>query len=185
MPIPGRYSRALFWFRRDLHDYDNAGLCHALESSREVFCAFIFDREILDELPSNADRRVEFIWGSIGELRTALEKLGGSLIVLRARSSEAVPRLAAELKMNAVFANDDYEPLAIARDRLIHAPWAMTARAEGVGVCHRQELPRGGCRPRQRARKNAAVVQSSKRMKSSREARGDRHIIQPRADLPW
>ena len=143
MPIPGRYSRALFWFRRDLHDYDNAGLCHALESSREVFCAFIFDREILDELPSNADRRVEFIWGSIGELRTALEKLGGSLIVLRARSSEAVPRLAAELKMNAVFANDDYEPLAIARDRLIHAPWAMTrASRRSRGVSSARVTPR-------------------------------------------
>jgi Deoxyribodipyrimidine photolyase len=96
------------------------GLGHALESWREVSCAFIFDREILDELPSRPDRRVEFIWESIGGPRTALEKLGGSLIVLHARSSEAVPRLAAELKVNAVFTNDDYEPLASAHERALH-----------------------------------------------------------------
>jgi deoxyribodipyrimidine photo-lyase len=119
MPIPGRHVRALFCFRRDLRDYDNAGLCRALESSRKVFCAFIFDRENLDELPSSADRRVEIIWESIDELRTVLENLGDGLMVRHARSSEAIPRLAAELKVNAVFANDDYEPLAIARDRRV------------------------------------------------------------------
>jgi deoxyribodipyrimidine photo-lyase len=107
MPIPGRYDRALFWFRRDLRDYDSAGLCHALKSSRKVFCAFIFDREILDELPYSADRRVEIIWESINQLRIALENLGASLIVRRARSSGAIPRLAAELKVSAVFASDE------------------------------------------------------------------------------
>ena len=34
-----------FWFRRDLRDYDNASLCHALKSARKVFRAFIFDRD--------------------------------------------------------------------------------------------------------------------------------------------
>jgi deoxyribodipyrimidine photo-lyase len=107
MPIPGRYHRVFFWFRRDLRDCDNASLCHALKSSRKVFRAFIFDREILDELPSSTDRRVEFIWESISELRTALENLGGSLVVRHARSSEAIPWPAAKLKVNAVFASDD------------------------------------------------------------------------------
>lgn len=64
MPIPGSCDRALFWFRRELRDYDNTSLYHALKSSRKVFCASIFDRKILDELPSSADRRVEFNWKS-------------------------------------------------------------------------------------------------------------------------
>ena len=63
------YARALVWFRRDLRDYDHAALYHALQSAREVLCAFVFDREILDQLPDRADRRVEFIHASVGELQ--------------------------------------------------------------------------------------------------------------------
>ena len=40
------------WFRRDLRDFDHAALYHALKDTRAVFCAFIFDREILDALPT-------------------------------------------------------------------------------------------------------------------------------------
>jgi deoxyribodipyrimidine photolyase len=50
-------SSALFWFRCDLRDEDNAGLHAALCSARKVVCAFVFDREILAALPSRADRR--------------------------------------------------------------------------------------------------------------------------------
>jgi deoxyribodipyrimidine photo-lyase len=60
-------KNVLFWFRRDLRVADNAGLYHALnalESGGRVYCTFIFDRDILDKLPSKADRRVEFIWES-------------------------------------------------------------------------------------------------------------------------
>lgn len=178
MPIPGRYDRALFWFRRDLRDYDNAGLCHALESSRKVFCAFIFDREILDELPSSADRRVEFIWESVNELRTALENLGGSLIVRHARLSEAIPRLASELKVNAVFTNDD--PMQHTR----RAPEAASTPSRHLGWLRARAVPlaAGMCRPQQksfRVHEGAACV---RRDDPSRDLIG--HISQPRADLP-
>lgn len=56
-------AKALVWFRRDLRDYDHAALYHALKSSDQVHCAFVFDTEILDLLTDEADRRVEFIWG--------------------------------------------------------------------------------------------------------------------------
>lgn len=111
-----RYRRALFWFRRDLRAYDNAGLYHALKSAREVYCIFVFDREILDGLPHPADRRVEFIHGSVVELKERLRALGGDLLVRYARASDDIPRFAAELGINAVFANEDYEPAAIVRD---------------------------------------------------------------------
>ena len=45
---------ALVWFRRDLRTNDNAALYHALRSAREVWCAFVFDTEILDVLPRAA-----------------------------------------------------------------------------------------------------------------------------------
>jgi hypothetical protein len=59
------YARALVWFRRDLRDFDHAALYHALKQARQVACAFVFDREILDALADPADRRVEFIHTSL------------------------------------------------------------------------------------------------------------------------
>ena len=47
---------ALVWFRRDLRIEDHAALYHACRSARRVWCAFVFDRDILDPLP-RADRQ--------------------------------------------------------------------------------------------------------------------------------
>jgi deoxyribodipyrimidine photo-lyase len=122
------YRSSLFWFRRDLRVEDNAGLYHALRASERVFCAFVFDREILEALPSRADRRVEFIWESVRELRGRLLALGGDLIVLHERAREAVPALAARLGVDAVLANGDYEPAARSRDDAVEAALALDGR---------------------------------------------------------
>jgi deoxyribodipyrimidine photo-lyase len=74
---PSIVDRALVWYRRDLRDYDHAALAAALAAARSVFCAFVFDRDILDALPDPADRRVEFIRGSLVELDAALRARGG------------------------------------------------------------------------------------------------------------
>jgi len=110
---------SLVWFRRDLRDFDHAALSHALRESRRVFCAFIFDREILDALPTPADRRVEFIRESLVELDAALRARGGGLIVRHARAREAIPQLAVELGVQSVHANHDYEPAARERDSAV------------------------------------------------------------------
>ena len=68
---------ALVWFRRDLRADDHAALHHALKAARAVWCAFVFDTEILDGLP-RADRRVEFILASVRELSADLAALGRS-----------------------------------------------------------------------------------------------------------
>ncbi len=113
-------NSSLFWFRRDLRSVDNAGLHAALSSSKQVHCVFVFDREILDHLPSKQDRRVEFIWESVRELQESLRTMGGELIVRHARAAEEIPRLARELKVGAVYTSQDYEPAAIARDDLVY-----------------------------------------------------------------
>jgi deoxyribodipyrimidine photo-lyase len=111
-----RHDRVLVWFRRDLRADDHAALYHALKDARAVWCVFVFDTEILDVLPGRADRRVEFIRHAVVELKAALEALDGGLTVLHGRARVLVPALAAELAVDAVYANHDYEPLAIARD---------------------------------------------------------------------
>jgi deoxyribodipyrimidine photo-lyase len=116
VPVPGR---ALVWFRRDLRDFDHAALHRALTSAKAVYATFVFDREILDTLPSKDDRRVEFILESVRELDAALRAHGGGLIVRHARSRDEIPALAAALGVDAVYANHDYEPAAIDRDAAV------------------------------------------------------------------
>jgi len=111
-----QFDKSLLWFRRDLRCSDHAALHQALKTSRQVYCVFIFDQAILQALP-RADRRVEFIHAAIDELAAGLAEMGGALIVRHAFAEQEIPRLAAELGVEAVFANHDYEPAAIARDR--------------------------------------------------------------------
>ncbi len=120
------FDTSLLWFRRDLRAFDHAALHHALSLSKRVYCVFVYDSAILAGLP-RADRRVDFIHASLAELAAELEQLGGHLIVRHADAAEAVPRLAAELGADAVFANHDYEPQAIARDGAV----AAALRADG------------------------------------------------------
>ncbi len=107
---------ALVWFRRDLRAFDHAALYHALRENDRVVCVFIFDREILDVLPTREDRRVEFIWESVRALDAALAALGGGLHVEHATAQEAIPRIAQAHGARAVYANHDDEPGARARD---------------------------------------------------------------------
>ena len=113
-------NKSLVWFRRDLRCFDHAALHHALLRSRCVHCVFIYDDAILAGLP-RADRRVEFIHGCIADLAAGLQQLGGHLIIEHADAATAIPRLARELGVDAVFANHDYEPQAIRRDAAVAA----------------------------------------------------------------
>lgn len=107
----------LVWFRRDLRNTDNAALFYALKHCEQVHCVFVFDQTILNALPSKKDRRVEFIWESIQELKTELQAQGGDLHVLHAHTEQCIAELANKLGANAVFTNKDYEPAALARDK--------------------------------------------------------------------
>ncbi len=123
-----RSKNALMWFRRDLRAFDHAALHHALANSERVHCVFLYDQSILAALP-RADRRVEFIHACIAELDAELRALGGHLIVLHAPDAGAIVTLAEQLGVDAVFANGDYEPQAIARDARVAAALAQAGRA--------------------------------------------------------
>ena len=121
-PTPHRYDKGLMWFRRDLRTDDNVALHHALKSCRQVWCVFVFDTAILAPLP-RADRRVEFIRVSLLDLDAQLHALGQSagnprvhLLVAHGVAEVEVARLATQLGVQAVFANHDDEPQALARD---------------------------------------------------------------------
>ena len=122
-----KYQTGLMWFRRDLRAQDNAALAAALAACEQVFCVFIFDTSILSQLPP-ADRRIEFIHGSLIDLHGQLAQLalqqgaaGAGLIVQHASARTAIPALAQQLHANAVFANHDDEPQSLARDAAVMA----------------------------------------------------------------
>ncbi|WP_298927857.1 deoxyribodipyrimidine photo-lyase [uncultured Ramlibacter sp.] len=121
------YATGLMWFRRDLRSHDNAALYHALKACRQLHCAFVFDRDILEGLPRR-DRRVEFIRESLLQLQAQLRAMSGQdgagLIVSHAAAREEIPRLARELGVQSVFANHDYEPQAMARDAAVRGALA-------------------------------------------------------------
>jgi deoxyribodipyrimidine photo-lyase len=121
-PLERGLDAALVWLRRDLRVEDHAALYHALRSARRVWCVFVFDREILDPLP-RADRRVEFIRDSLVGVDAELRALAAShgvegvgLIVRHGWAQEEIPALAVALQVQAVYANHDDEPAALARD---------------------------------------------------------------------
>ena len=120
---------ALVWFRRDLRHVDHAALFHALKSARRVWCVFLFDTDILNHLPRQ-DRRVDFIQQSLVELDAALSGLAPSsgLIVRHGQAADEIPRLAAQLGVQAIYANHDDDPAALARDA------AVRGRLSDIGV---------------------------------------------------
>ena len=113
------FSSGLVWLRRDLRVADHAALYHALKHCQRVHVAFVFDTAILDKLP-RADRRVEFIRESLVEVDEQLRQLAGhpqaGLIVRHGVAQDKIPKLAHHLQVQAVFANHDDEPDALARD---------------------------------------------------------------------
>lgn len=118
----------LVWLRRDLRIDDHAPLLQALQTCRRVYCAFVFDRDILDALPSRQDRRVDFIAASLRALDAELRQYGGGLIVLHDRATTAVATLAARLGAGSVFAGRDYEPQAVERDQQVARQLAAEGR---------------------------------------------------------
>ncbi|MGB5436750.1 MAG: deoxyribodipyrimidine photo-lyase, partial [Maribacter sp.] len=107
---------SIFWFRRDLRLADNKGLTHALRQSSRVLPIFIFDTEILSQLPKN-DARVTFIHESLGGINKVLkEKYESSLGMYHGEPMEIFKTLVQDFDIDSVYTNHDYEPYAIHRD---------------------------------------------------------------------
>ena len=126
---PEKTPLAVFWFRRDLRLDDNAGLYHALNSGLPVLPVFIFDQNIISELPGD-DPRITFIHKTLNEINTKLHEKGSSLLVLKGNPDEVLTGLSKEYNIRKIFYNRDYEPYALARDKKIE----LTLSGKGIEV---------------------------------------------------
>ena len=109
----------IFWFRRDLRLLDNTGLNLALLKSKDVKPIFIFDKDIIDELP-NDDPRVNFLYDELQKINKELISYNSSLRVYLGNPLEVFKQLSKENPELKVYTNRDYEPYAIARDEEIN-----------------------------------------------------------------
>ena len=107
---------SIFWFRRDLRLEDNNGLHEALQSGNKVIPLFVFDEDILENLPKN-DARVTFIYKTLQNLDEELKKHQSSLVVKKGKPLAIWKKLTEEFIIEAVYTNKDYEPYAIKRDK--------------------------------------------------------------------
>jgi len=105
----------IFWFRRDLRFEDNIGLFNAIKSEHPVLPLFIFDDNILKELPRN-DARVQFIHQQLSALHAKLQNAGSSLLCMKGKPEKIWVQLMHLYEIAAVYTNRDYEPYARQRD---------------------------------------------------------------------
>jgi len=123
-----------------------------LRDAGAVWCAFVLDKAILDGLPWE-DRRVAFIRASLADLDEQIASLGkgARLIVRHAVAEDEIPRLAAELDVQAVYAHHDDDPAALARDARVRERLAADGRALRTAKDHvifeRREILTGAGTP--------------------------------------
>lgn len=110
---------SIFWFRRDLRLDDNVGFLEALRGEHPVLPIFIFDKEILNELPKE-DARVTYIFERLQEMRKELQDDSrSSLAMFYGKPEKIFQQLLKDYDIQAVFTNTDYEPYAKTRDEKI------------------------------------------------------------------
>lgn len=119
---------AIFWMRRDLRFDDNTALYHAISSGHAVMPIFIFDENILNTLEDKDDARVTFIYETVNDLKSNLQKYDSDLLVFYGKPENIFQQILEEYNVHSVFTNRDYEPSAIDRDEKIKS------------ICHMQNV---------------------------------------------
>lgn len=108
----------LFWFRRDLRLEDNTALQAALENNPHVLPLFIFDENILQQLPED-DSRVNFIHHTLQKIDQRLKEHHSSLLIKKGKPEDVWKALITNYTIKNVYINKDYEPYALKRDQQI------------------------------------------------------------------
>ena len=113
------FKTSIMWFRRDLRFFDNVALSKASFFSEKIIPVFIFDEIILKKLKNKRDRRVQFIFDSIKEMKQELNNNGKGMIVIYGDPVVEIPKMALKYNAQCIFTNEDYEEYAIQRDKLV------------------------------------------------------------------
>lgn len=112
--------RSLVWFRgKDLRVADHGPLV-AAAASGDLIPVFVVDPFFFaPERAGEAPHRMQFLLESLESLAANLSRLGSKLVIVRGRSTDVIPRLAAQLQVDQVLAHRWTEPFGRQRDERI------------------------------------------------------------------
>ena len=113
-----RYPVSIVWMRRDLRLDDHVALFEAAAASERVVCAFVLDPALLRG-PRVGAPIVQFFLAGAAVLREHLRAAGSDLALLEGEFGAELLALAKQVGATAVFANEDTDPAALARDALV------------------------------------------------------------------
>lgn len=102
-----KFNRVLVWFRNDLRVSDNETLCRAIQQGREIIPVYCIDPRMFEKtdlgFPKTGSIRAKFLFESIKDLRTSLQKLGADLVILNGKPEESLVDFAAAIEAKAIF----------------------------------------------------------------------------------
>jgi len=101
----------IWWIRRDLRLTDNAALHTALEAG-SVLPVFILD----PAFDSRSPQRKSFLYEGLHALDKELRKRNSYLLIRRGKPLDVLKHLVNQTKAEAIFAEEDFTPLARKRD---------------------------------------------------------------------
>jgi deoxyribodipyrimidine photo-lyase len=104
-------QKVLVWYRNDLRLHDHAALHQATQKASEVYAMYCIDERWFAKtflgIPRTDSFRAKFLLESLCDLRLALRKIGGDLIVRLGKPEEQVALIAEQLQVDAVFASQE------------------------------------------------------------------------------
>jgi deoxyribodipyrimidine photo-lyase len=104
-------QKVLVWFRNDLRLHDHAALYQASQKAKEVYAVYCIDKRLFEktflDFPRTDSFRAKFLLESLCNLRVAIRKIGGDLIVRIGKPEEEIAHIAKQLGVEAVFASKE------------------------------------------------------------------------------
>ena len=85
----------------------------------KIIAVFIFDSNIIDELPKN-DARITFIYQQLTKLNTIFQDMGGGMNIYIGDPIRIWSNLIDKYDLDGLFYNRDYEPYARERDKQVY-----------------------------------------------------------------
>jgi len=118
-------NTAIWWIRRDLRLTDNEALTAALKNAEQVVPVFILDPTLLNS-PNTGEKRLAFLFAGLHQLNLDLQKRGSYLVVREGNPHTQLAALMLETNAEAIFAEEDFTPFALRRDKAIAKELPLT-----------------------------------------------------------
>jgi deoxyribodipyrimidine photo-lyase len=116
---------AIWWVRRDFRLTDNSALEAAADAGLKVLPVFIMDPVLMNSMRAST-KRVAFMNASLHSMDLDLRQSGGRLLVRQGNPKVQLARILAESGAKIIFAQRDYSPYSIRRDKDVASVLPLT-----------------------------------------------------------